>query len=70
MAANPIVSNLDEEAVQEHPEPDPRNGSHVSPKHRAFLEAALAKNNGRAFSEALRAMPNVGLDSDFERNRG
>jgi hypothetical protein len=45
-----------------------RIGSNVSPKHRAILEAALAKHDEAAFHELLMAMPNVGLDSDFDRH--
>lgn len=45
-----------------------RIGPNVSPKHRAILEAALAKNDGDAFYELLASMPNAGEDSDFDRH--
>jgi hypothetical protein len=63
MATNPIKSDK--------PQPsDSFNqiGPNVSPKHRAILEAALAKNDGDAFYRLLASMPNVGLDSDFDRH--
>jgi indole-3-glycerol phosphate synthase len=41
---------------------------HVSPEHRAILIAAIAKGDEAAFREHLMAMPNVGLDSDFDRH--
>lgn len=47
-----------------------RIGPNVSPEHRAILEAALARVFSRSFNEALSSMPNVGLDSDFDRDRG
>ena len=44
-------------------------GPGVSPAARAVLEAALSEVPIRPFNEVLASMPNVGLDSDFERNR-
>ncbi len=63
MATNPIKPD----------EPQPSDlfsqiGPNVSPKHRAILEAALAKDDGDAFYKLLASMPNVGLDSDFDRH--
>ena len=63
MATNPLKL--------EQPQPSELTnqiGPNVSPKHRAILEAALAKNDGDAFYELLISMPNVGLDSDFDRH--
>ncbi len=36
-------------------------------EHRALLEALLLKPKGKSFAEALKAIPNVGEDEDFER---
>ena len=43
-------------------------GPNVSPKHRAILEAALAKNDGDEFYKLISSMPDVGSDSDFDRH--
>lgn len=63
MATNPI--NPDERKPSEFSH---LIGPNVLPKHRAILEAALAKNDEKEFRELLMAMPNVGLDSDFDRH--
>lgn len=69
MATNPIHRN-DEVGMPEAPaERDSRIGPGVSPEARAILEAALAERQSPSFNEVLASMPNVGLDSDFERNR-
>jgi hypothetical protein len=55
--------------------PEPRTvresgvGSAVSPQHRAILEAALARRESPSFNEILASIPELGLDSVFERNR-
>ena len=69
MATNLIVRNVDEEVVQSLKEQAARNGRSAEAEHRAILKAALLQPRKRSFNEVLAAMPNVGLDSDFERNR-
>lgn len=49
-------------------ERESRIGSGISPDHRAILEAALTKRQNPPFNEILASIPNVGLDSDFERS--
>jgi plasmid stability protein len=70
MATNLIVRNVEKEIVQSLKEQAARNGRSVAAEHRAILQAALAQPRKRSFNEVLASMPNVGLDSDFERNRG
>jgi plasmid stability protein len=70
MATNLIVRDVDEEIVQSLKEKAALNGRSVAAEHRAILKAALAKPRKRSFNEVLASIPNVGLDSDFERNRG
>jgi plasmid stability protein len=47
-----------------------RAGAHsrgAEANHRAILTVARARPNSGAFAKVLASMPNVGLDSDFER---
>ena len=69
MATNPI-HRKDEAGKPKLPEErGSRVSPGVSPEHRAILEAALAERRTPPLNEVLASMPNVGLDSDFERNR-
>ena len=69
MPTNLIVRNVDEEIVQSLKELAVRNGRSAEAEHRAILKATLLQPRKRSFNEVLASMPNVGLDSDFERNR-
>lgn len=69
MATNLIVRNVEEEIVQSLKEQAARNGRSAEAEHRAILKNALSRPKGRSFNEVLASIPNVGLDSDFERNR-
>jgi plasmid stability protein len=69
MPTNLIVRNIGEEIVQSLKEQAVRNGRSAEAEHRAILKAALLRPRKRSFNEVLASMPNVGLDSDFERNR-
>jgi antitoxin FitA len=70
MATNLIVRDVDQEVLKSLKEQAALNGRSVAAEHRAILKAALARPRKRSFSEVLASIPNVGLDSDFERNRG
>lgn len=70
MATNLIVRDVEPEIVMSLKERAARNGRSVAAEHRALLKAALSKPRKRPFNEVLASIPNVGLDSDFERNRG
>jgi len=69
MPTNLTVRDVEEEVVQSLKEQAARNGRSVAAEHRAILKAAVAKPQRRSFAEVLASIPNVGLDSDFERNR-
>jgi plasmid stability protein len=69
MPTNLIVRDVEEEVVQSLKEQAARNGRSVAAEYRAILKAAVAKPQRRSFAEVLASIPNVGLDSDFERNR-
>jgi len=69
MPTNLIVRNLDEDLVQALKERAAKNGVSAEAEHREILKAALSRPKRRPFNEVLMSMPNVGLDSDFERRR-
>ena len=69
MPTNLVVRNLDEDLVQALKERAAQNGVSAEAEHREILKAALTKPKRRPFNEVLMSMPNVGLDSDFERRR-
>lgn len=69
MPTNLIVRNLDEDLVQALKERAAKNGVSAEAEHREILKAALSRPKRRPFNEILASMPNVGLDSDFERRR-
>lgn len=68
MATHP-VRNDDSGTPEIRADRDNRIGSGVSSEHRAILEAALTGRQSPSFNEILASIPDVGLDSDFERNR-
>lgn len=68
MATDPI-RNHDTRTDAPREGRDGRIGSAVSGEHRAILENALAGRQTPSFNEILASIPDVGLDSDFERNR-
>ncbi|MGA2675054.1 MAG: hypothetical protein ABSE99_17705 [Terracidiphilus sp.] len=70
MPTNLVVRNVEEAIVQSLKEQAARNGRSAAAEHRAILKAALAQPRKRSFNEVLASIPNVGLDSDFERSRG
>jgi plasmid stability protein len=69
VATNLIVRNVDEEIVQSLKEQAAKHGRSAEAEHREILKAALRRPRKRSFNEVLAAIPNVGLDSDFVRNR-
>lgn len=65
-----IVRNLEEEVVFELKVRAARSGRSAEAEHREILrEALLPARSKRTLKELLVAMPNVGEDSDFERDR-
>ncbi len=67
--ANLLVRDVDESLVKALKQRAGKHGRSAEAEHRAILAAALARTRPRSFAEVLASMPNVGLDSDFERVR-
>jgi len=65
-----IVRNLEEEVVLQLKARAAGNGRSAEAEHREILrEALLPERSKRSLKELLLAMPDVGEDSDFERDR-
>ena len=66
--ASLVVRNLDPVIVDALKQRAAKHGRSVEAEHRAILgEALMLRPRKKSFAEALAAMPNVGLDQDFER---
>ena len=65
--ASLVVRNLDQRIVDALKQRAARHGRSAEAEHRALLEDILLQPKGRSFTEVLAAMPNVGLDEEFER---
>ena len=64
---NLLVRNVDDDLVRALKERAGANGRSVEAEHREILADALHKPRKLSFAEVLALMPDVGLDSDFER---
>lgn len=62
-----LVRGVDGELVRALKERAGAHGRSAEAEHRAILMAALARPRRRSFAEVLASMPDVGLDTDFER---
>ncbi len=65
--ASLVVRNLDPDIVDALKQRAARHGRSAEAEHRAILEEVLLRPRKKSFAEVLSAMPNVGLDQDFER---
>ncbi len=65
--ANLLVRGVDETVVRALKERAGSHGRSAEAEHRAILAAALARPVRRSLAQVLASMPDVGLDSDFER---
>jgi len=65
--ANLIVRNVDEDIVRALKARAGLHGLSAEAEHRQILTAALLKPRKKSLAQALREIPNVGKDSDFER---
>ncbi len=65
--ANLLVRGIDDAVVRALKERAGAQGKSAEAVHRAILTAALTGRRTRSFAEVLAAMPNVGVDADFER---
>ena len=65
--ADLLVRDVEEELVRALEERARAHGRSAEAEHREILVAALGHPRWRNFAEALAAIPDVGLDVDFER---
>jgi plasmid stability protein len=64
---NLTVRNVDDDIVKALKLRAGALGVSAEAEHRRILKTALLTPKKRSFSEALMAMPNVGIDADFAR---
>lgn len=62
-----LVRDLDPEIVAALKRRAAEHGHSTEAEHREILKKALLGPQRRSFTQVLAAMPQVGLDSDFER---
>jgi antitoxin FitA len=65
--ANLIVRNVDDAIVMALKARAGLEGISAEAEHRKILAMALLKPIKKNFAEVLRSIPNVGVDSDFDR---
>lgn len=65
--ANLVVRNIDDAIVKRLKALAGKHGISAEAEHRRILESALLMPRKKSFSEALKSIPNVGNDADFER---
>ena len=68
--ANLVVRNVDEAIVKALKAKAGLEGISAEAEHRKILESALMRPKKKSFAEVLQLIPDVGLDSDFERKQG
>ena len=64
-----LVRGLDESLVHALKQRAAANGRSAEAEHRAILLATLQRPPRKPLAEILASMPDVGLDSDFERQQ-
>lgn len=67
--ADLLVRGIEDELVRALKARAGAHGRSAEAEHRAILSEVLTRPNKRSFAQVLAAMPNVGLDTDFERIR-
>lgn len=65
--ANLLVRNVDDEIVTALKALAGKHGISAEEEHRRILQQALLGVKRKSFTEALKAIPNVGEDADFNR---
>ncbi len=65
--ADLLVRGVDEAVVRSLKERAGANGRSAEAEHRDILTAALTRARKRSFAQVMAAMPDVGLDTDFQR---
>lgn len=67
--ANLIVRNVDEAIVTALKARAGQEGISAEAEHRKILERALLHPTKKSFAQALCTIPQVGMDSDFQREQ-
>ena len=62
-----LVRSIDDDLVDRLKERAAANQRSAEAEHRQILQQALQAPKRRSLAELLAAMPDVGIDSDFER---
>ena len=65
--ADLLIRGVDEAIVRALKERAGVHGRSAEAEHRDILATALARPRRRSFAEVLASMPDVGIDTDFER---
>lgn len=65
--ANLIVRNIDDTIVDALKARAGKHGRSAEAEHRRILESTLLKPAKKTFAQALKSIPDVGNDTDFER---
>jgi plasmid stability protein len=66
MAIHLVVRNIEPSVAQALKEAAARHGRSAEAEHREILRAALTRPARRSFKDVLTAMPDVGIDEDFD----
>ena len=67
--ANLVVRNIDDDVVKALKARAGLAGTSAEAEHRKILESVLLCPKKRSLIEALKSIPSVGEDSDFERKQ-
>ena len=65
--ANLVVRNIDSDIVKALKARAGQRGVSAEAEHRRILEAALKRPKKKSFVQALKSIPPVGEDEDFQR---
>ena len=65
--ADLLVRGIDDELVRALKERAGIHGRSAEAEHREILSSVLQRPRRKSFAQVLAAMPDVGLDADFER---
>lgn len=64
-----VVRNLPDDVVKALKQRAAKHNRSAEQEHREILQSALRRPRRRSLADVLRAMPNVGEDRDFVRQR-
>lgn len=69
MATNLVVRNVEAEIASALKRRAAEHGRSAEAEHREILRGALTRPARRSVAQVLAAMPNVGVDADFDVRR-